>query len=826
MMTHRFRTITLGLSAAVALATPAFAEVGTPAPYVSDSQTALLYHFDEPAGAAVAADMSGQNRDGVYEPQVLHAGGLAGFGAAVRAVPTLNELNKDTGDARVIYEGVGEGTSSFLYTGAQTGFTIEAWVMMPDGLTTSTPQSDLLIVRPDTYQGGAGNNAGGLDYELYIEAGNNPYGRAGGVTIRDNTGLLATTGALAWDAGVWYHVALTVEPGPAGQNIYKFYWNRAGDAAVTLVSTTTNRTPVMNSSTGDRMLEIGSFYYGQTTPASRYFPGYIDELRFSTVARDAEDLQRTLGPTVPQQIRQEALAPNNPHDCPLPLMSTWSTDWYSYYYNVNPAIGFNPAWQVDQINAGHYLLPDFQLPDIVDESSATYQKYVAYYQSAIGQVAQWKLPLVLIGTQWEKLLYDANYSWFSLPYADNPNMVESDLTVRAAVSGFGPTIAWEQVGQTWSSSLVMQLLQTLYPEPPRVIFVSNNEAAAEQWSPQLTNNVEVDKHYLDLYGAGRSGEFKREKLAEGWITRYRAMQQGWRDGVVNDAWKDNAMFIAYNAAGLGFFSRWDDWMKYSLYTPNRVSPDPLMWDGGSYSYYVGPPYGDKDYQVMSPQLAASNLVFQQDEAHQLNPGFWWELSAWNGSDSHPATWPTNWPGDYTPERYAGMVKFGMWMLRPRVVRHFSGWSQPRTATQPWYDVLQTAVDQVHVNATLKAFWRDSELVANTARPHPYQKALPAEYQGVQRMYMLDADANPADVWTPLPYPAYFYRQVTVYAMARVRHEAPQRQWLIYAQAPVESVSGVTVTVPGYAQQVVLPTVTPGGNYYLVDEAAQTVAAVE
>ena len=94
------------------------------------------------------------------------------------------------------------------------------------------------------------------------------------------------------------------------------------------------------------------------------------------------------------------------------------------------------------------------------------------------------------------------------------------------------------------------------------------------------------------------------------------------------------------------------------------------------------------------------------------------------------------------------------------------------------------------------------------------------------MYMLDADANPADVWTPLPYPAYFYRQVTVYAMARVRHEAPQRQWLIYAQAPVESVSGVTVTVPGYAQQVVLPTVTPGGNYYLVDEAAQTVAAVE
>ena len=61
-------------------------------------------------------------------------------------------------------------------------------------------------------------------------------------------------------------------------------------------------------------------------------------------------------------------------------------------------------------------------------------------------------------------------------------------------------------------------MQQVYPDPPLVIFLSNNEAPGLRWSRdgQLEK---VSGRYLELYGEGRSDDFKRRVFGEGSIER-------------------------------------------------------------------------------------------------------------------------------------------------------------------------------------------------------------------------------------------------------------------------------------------------------------------
>jgi hypothetical protein len=94
-------------------------------------------------------------------------------------------------------------------------------------------------------------------------------------------------------------------------------------------------------------------------------------------------------------------------------------------------------------------------------------------------------------------------------------------------------------------------LQEWYPEPPRVIFLSNNEHGKLHWS-----QAETAKRYLDRYGKGKDGNFKRKTVADGFVERYRVLQEGMREGLTNPAWKKNAVFIAYGDYGPAHFGRW------------------------------------------------------------------------------------------------------------------------------------------------------------------------------------------------------------------------------------------------------------------------------
>ncbi len=536
--------------------------------------------------------------------------------------------------------------------------------------------------------------------------------------------------------------------------------------------------------------------YGKTLPACACSPGQVKRGCFCPVTV----------PTTAQEITREATAPNSETNHPLPLMGSWSasTQWDA------GNLGYTPSWQLQMIEQGHHLLPWFDIPT----ADMLYVEWASYYQTALQNAAALNLPISFVGTQWEQNLYlDPQY--FNLPSATNPNVVAPDGTVQRMASPFGPVGPWQSVGAAWGSSPIMQQLQAWYPSPPLVLFISNNEALKLQWI-----DAERDQRYLALYGIGQTDEFKREKVAEGWVDRYREMQQAWRNAL---SWS-SVKFVGYEAFGPKHFARWGGWQEYALYNTNRIDPSPLTWDGGSPSYYMAFNNPGRDDVAFSAQVEAMNYDFMLKEAYRLNPEFWYELSTWNGCDVYPtdaaynsdcASLAANIPG-YTPARYGGGVQFGMWLTRPRVVRDFRGWAEPRAQSQPYVDVLMAAVDRVYANPTLMAFWRRGELVANTSRPHPYQASVPSEYQSLNRMFMLTTNLDPPQPWG-------LTDVVPVFVLARVMGTAPQRTWLLYAFSPNQDRAGVVVTIPGVGNTTIGATVA--GSFYIVPESTLIAAGI-
>lgn len=504
-------------------------------------------------------------------------------------------------------------------------------------------------------------------------------------------------------------------------------------------------------------------------------------------------------------IREEALRSNESNlGRPLPLAGHW---------NLGEAKnGFGPAYQMKMIERGHYLLPWFLMPNA--NANPDDPRWISYYEASIKRAAQLQAPIALIGTQWEVML-SVDDDYVNLAPDRNPNVVMADGKIRREVSPFGPVGAWYEAGVKWGSSPMMKKLQEWYPDPPLLLFISNNEHVKLQWT-----KVEEDRRFIRLFGRGRDDDFKRKTVGDGWIARYRALQDGIRDGLSNAKWKEKALFIGYDAFGPAHFGRWAGWMEYSLYSQERIDPWPLAWDGGSPSFYVFNWAAMTDYTVFSPQVETMNWVFMQAEARRLNPNFWFEMSVWDG---HEPTMENDKRKTYaragqqfTPERYGGMAQFGMWLLRPRTVREFRGWQDTLEQAESYFLPIVEAVDRVHRNPTLREFWRKGALVANRAGSHPYQTAVPAEYRKVDRWFLLDTSLDPKRPWelgTPLP----------VFSLALTLGSAPQRQWLIYAHAPLGARQGVQVTIPGF--RAVTINVTVAGSFYLVDEKSGRAQAV-
>lgn len=525
--------------------------------------------------------------------------------------------------------------------------------------------------------------------------------------------------------------------------------------------------------------------------------------------------------TAAEGIRIEATrSERDPIGRPLPLAAHWTCGW------LPTGHGFAPRHQMELIAQGHHLLPWFGHPGRFAEippaeKDLAVKRFHEYFEGPLRQAAEWKLPIGFIASQWESVLSGPPY--LDLPADRNPNIIGTNGVARREVSPFGPVAPWREVGQSWTGHDQMRTLQEWYPDPPRVFFISNNEHGKLTWA-----QAETCQAYVDRHGLGKDNDFKRQVIAEGWIERYRALQGGMRDGLTNPVWRAQARFVGYNAFGLEYMGRWGGWKQYALCVPGRLDPNPLMWDGGSPSYYTHNWNPSTDYTAWSPQVEFMNCVVMHQEAHRLNPEFWLELSVWDGyvpsKENDKRAFYRHLGQTYTPERYAAWLQFGMWLLRPRAMREYRDWNTPWLGTpafetpEPYFMALLGAVDRVHTNRTLRAWWRKGELVANRAHPHPYQNDIPPEVVKADRWFMLDADCNPAE------YPWETFWSVPVFALALTRGQAPEREWLIYAHAPLGDRRDVALTIPGYTNVVV--SVPVAGAFFEVAEKTGQVRGID
>jgi hypothetical protein len=538
-------------------------------------------------------------------------------------------------------------------------------------------------------------------------------------------------------------------------------------------------------------------------------------------------------------IREALLPPNGPEGRPLPLASHW---------NVGTVKGsYEPDHQIGLIERGHHVFPWMSWPSgDVDDA-----RFEAYYVRLLRYFAELKLPVSMRGTQWNAMLVRGEYR--EAPESRWAGVVRPDGKRVPRLSPFGPVEPWRNPAKKYVDTPAMRRAQELYPEPPLVLWVSNNEPPELRWAKHGPLE-EQSKRYLELYGEGGSNDFRRQVVGEGWIKRYRVMFDAMREALVNDTWKANLRFVGYGAFGPSHLGRWSGWKVHSLHCTRWTSPDWHVWDGGSPSYYTHNWNDNRDHWVFSTQVQAMNWVFMLKEAWRTNPGFWFEISTWDGNEirswmkglgaKEPAELVANSSAGlaedkrqldgkllkksktlqylndgqtYPPSRVAGWVQFGMWLLRPRVVREFRGHATPLAPVEPYWMETVRAVDRVHEVPTLTEFWRRGKLVANEAHEHPYQSVLPERYAKQKRWFLLDTDRDPPRPWkakTNLP----------VFAMALVLGEESARRWLVYAHAPLEALTSVGVTLPEYGP--VRIDVPREGEFYEVRERGRSVMKIE
>jgi len=503
--------------------------------------------------------------------------------------------------------------------------------------------------------------------------------------------------------------------------------------------------------------------------------------------------------TTAQSVRAAAIAgPQETAGYPLPLAAHWNTG--------TVAGGFDPDHQRQLIEQGHHILPWFQLHR-PDERAPD-----DYGAEAMKTWARLGLPISFIGTQWDVLVAESMAGTPAWNLRADPSLTPRPPPLSPA----SPLELWYSAGRRWGESSELRRWQELYPDPPLVLFISNNEQPKLSWVDVRDRNI-----VLPGLARGASDDEVRRAVGDAWRARYGELLRGFRDGLQSEHWRRRARFVGYEAFGQPAAGRWGGWAEYSLHSRDRLEPWSAVWDGASISYYTGNWDSSSDFRVWSPQVEAMNFIPMLAATRRERPDFWFEMSTWDGrsdelahdKDEFYAALGQTWD----PTRYGGMVQFGMWLLRPRVVREFRDTLSRRDHYSTSFAPILAAVDRVHRDPMLARFWTNGRLVANARSPHPYQSALPPEWQALSRWFLLDADANPRRPWG-------LETALSVYAVALELGSPPGREWLVYALSPLESRQSTVVTlVDGLRRPV---RATRGGCFNRIHESGQPTEHLE
>ncbi len=492
----------------------------------------------------------------------------------------------------------------------------------------------------------------------------------------------------------------------------------------------------------------------------------------------------TREPTILEAVTIEMTRPNDdPVGRPLPIAAHWNPGRPS---SGRP--GWDPDFVMDYLDAGYPVIPGFYLrrPTFPREPESYYQR--------LERARDLGIPFSVIFTQWDRPFTD-DPQYFDLPPAENPNVIDAadGTTIVAMTDPEGPIAPWTQVGTEWGQLDAVNEMMAIYPEPPLVLWVNNFEQPRLRWK-----DSETSWRFVQNHGAGTtSSEDKRRIVGNGWVARDGALWSALKAELSSD-WQQISIPICYTAFGRGKYGNWSGWDSRSLHFDGRFSSWPRVVNG-SPSYYV---FGDAtihnetDYQANSPHAVASNWNFILDEAYLDTPDYFWEFSLYDGGTQRHNWYRFVKTQFYDELRYKGYVRYGLWMARPRVLREFRLSNQDRDPYVTYWEALLDAVLEVHTDPDLERFWRNGEVVPNP-RPHHWQANLVPGYTDadVDRNYILDADVNPPHPWANTD-------EIPVWALALVLGEAPNREWMLFAYAPLAARPGTTITIPGYGDVTV------------------------
>ncbi len=383
--------------------------------------------------------------------------------------------------------------------------------------------------------------------------------------------------------------------------------------------------------------------------------------------------------------------------------------------------------------------------------------------------------------------------------------------VNSVADPLGPVEPWYEVGQWWLHGFRREAWENLwqrYPQPPRIIFLSNHEGRLP--GPKDRN---LSKRFVDAYGEQTDYAFGAKTMKEGYATRFRRLFQGLRDSMP-EAWAAASTMVAYNAVFTSHYGRWGGWRESAVGDLLALDIEATSWEGASPEYYLNAWEPSTDYTVYSPQTAFMNVKWQLDLVYQAHPEFWYEMSIWDGFPKKRAWFESN-ADPFTPERYKAWLQYGMWLTRPRVVREFRGSEALHDTGIAYFEKFLEAVDDVYADPLKTRFWRLGTVVPNSGRPHPFQVAPLEKHEAVERWFNLDTSL---DRFPPPGQNVPLDTEIPVWALALVVGQAPQREWLLYAYAPQGNRQTVTIAIPDYGE-VTLDVPQAGIFRHLVEAGA-------
>ncbi len=515
-----------------------------------------------------------------------------------------------------------------------------------------------------------------------------------------------------------------------------------------------------------------------------------------------------------------------PDGRPLPLAGSWSTEHM-----------FGPDRFVEMIEAGHHMILTFTDPNFVamarhfSHGGGRPDIIDTYYRPGLEYARAHNLPIAIRGWNWDGRVIEWQdrrvRAGETIPLEERANVIVDGVPVNLH-DPFGPVQAWRDWGNFWLGNPLMQEIQEIYPDPPMVLLLNNNEG------PKVRNLNQIPEDYerfTALHGAGpHSDTDKMRAIRSGYQERFGALMEAARDALVEPAWRENTRFVAYNNLwDTGYIGQGGRPRPGIWFEPDEGWLEWRMFDGGMPELYDNDwQPGKTDHTPHSPQIEAMNYFGAQAWIFEQEPDYYWSAITWDGARManvwRGRRWPTGFtskPYRYVTEgqrwdfaRYEGWVQFGLWATRPRSFHEFRFPAHAHHAyDEGTFMALVRSVDRPWDDATLRDFWRFGELVPNHAEAPWWtvDAQQPAWVRDLERWYLLTSDANPPRAqWRP-------DTQLRIFALALVQGEAPQRRWLVYAHAPLGAVADATVSVPGYGP-IVLPSVSRAGCFYtLVEE---------